>query len=60
MGWGAGNRIPVAKIFSTLDQTGPEAHTASYTMVTGSFQRVEWPGCGLNHPPHLALRLKKE
>ena len=56
----AGNRIPVVEMFSALDETGPGAHTASYTMVTGSFQWVERPGCCLNHPPHLAWRLKKE
>ena len=32
----------------------------SYTMGTGSFLEVKRPGCGLDHPPHLAPRLKKE
>jgi hypothetical protein len=29
-------------------------------MGTGSFPAVKRPGRGLNHPPHLAPRLKKE
>ena len=46
--------------FSAPVQTGPEAHPASYTMGTGSFPGVKWPGRGVNHPPHTAPRLKKE
>jgi hypothetical protein len=41
-------------------QTDPEAHPASYTMGTGSFQGVKWPGIGFDHPSHPALRFKKE
>jgi len=29
-------------------------------MSTGSFPRVKWPGRGIDHPPHLVPRLKKE
>jgi len=29
-------------------------------MGTGSFPGVKWPGRGVDHPPHLAPRLKKE
>jgi len=36
------------------------AHPASCTMGTGSFLGVMWPGRGVDHPPHLAPRLKKE
>ena len=36
---------------------GPGVHSASYTV---SFPRVKRPGRGVNHLPHLALRLKKE
>ena len=46
--------------FSALVQTGPRAHPASYTIVTGSFPAVKQPGLGVYHPPHLAPRLKKE
>ena len=41
-------------------QTGPGAHPASYTMGAGSFPAVKWPGRGVDHPLHLAPRLKKE
>ena len=40
-------------------QTSPGAHPASYTMGTGSFLGVKWPGRGIGHAPHLAPRLKK-
>jgi hypothetical protein len=33
---------------------------ASYTMGTGSFPGVKRPERGVDHPPHLAPRLKKE
>ena len=38
----------------------PGAHPTSYTMGTGSFPGVKRPGRGVDHPPHLAPRLKKE
>jgi len=41
-------------------QTGPEAHPSSYTRGTGSLLRVKRPRRGLDHPPNLARRLKKE
>jgi len=41
-------------------QTGPGAHPASYTMGTGFFPGVKRPGRGVDHPPHLVLRLKKD
>ena len=46
--------------FSALVHTGYRTHPASYTMDTGSFPGIKWPGRGANHPPHLAPRLKKE
>ena len=46
--------------FSASVQTGPGAHPASCTMGTESFPGVKRPGRGVDHPPHLALRLKKE
>jgi hypothetical protein len=48
-----------AKFFAPI-QTGPGAHPTSYTMGTGSFPGVKRPGRGVDHPPHLAQRLKKE
>ena len=46
--------------FSTPIQTGPGAHPTSYAVGTGSFPGVKKLGHGLDHLPHLALRLKKE
>jgi len=46
--------------FSAPVQTGPSAHPTSYAVGTGSFPEVKWPGRGVDHPPHLAPRLKKE
>jgi hypothetical protein len=46
--------------FFALVETGPGDLPISYTMCTGSFfPGVKRPGRGVNHPPHLALRLKK-
>jgi hypothetical protein len=41
-------------------QAGPGFHPAPCTMGTGLFPRVKRPGHGVNHPPHLSPRLKKE
>jgi hypothetical protein len=46
--------------FSAPVQTGPGAHPASYTMVTGYFPGVKRPGRDVDHPPYLASMLKKE
>ena len=46
--------------FSAPVQTDPGVHPASYTMGTGSFLGVKRPGRDVDHPPHLAPRLKKE
>ena len=50
--WGARFSAPV--------QTGPEAHSASYTMGTESLPGVKRPGRDVDHTPHLVPRLKKE
>ena len=51
--WGARFSAPV--------QTGPGAHPASYTKGTGSLSRgVKRPGRGVEHPPHLAPKLKNK
>jgi len=44
--------------FSALVQTGPEAHPASYTMGTGSFQGVKRPGRGVDHPSPSSAEVK--
>jgi len=50
--WGARLSAPV--------QIGPRAHPVSYTMGTASFPGVKRTGFGVDHPPHLAPRLKEE
>ena len=57
---GAGIKSQWVARFSAPIQTGPGTHPASYTMGTGSFPGVKQPGRGVDHPPHLAPRLKKE
>jgi len=56
----SGDRILVGPRFSAPVQTGSGAHPASYTVGTGSFVELNQAGCGVDHPPHRALRLKKE
>jgi hypothetical protein len=46
--------------FFVLFQTGHGTHPAFYTVGTGSFPGVKRPGRGVDHPPHLALKLKNE
>jgi hypothetical protein len=47
--------------FSAPVQTGPGAHPTCYTLGTGvSFAGRKRLGRGVDHPPHLAQRLKKE
>jgi hypothetical protein len=56
------DRIPVGggARFSAPVPTSPGAHQATYTMGTESFPRVKRPGRGVDSPPHLVPRLKKE
>ena len=42
--------VPVGARFFAPVQTGPGAHSASYTMGTGSFLGVKRPGRGADHP----------
>jgi hypothetical protein len=56
----SGDRMPVEVRISAPVQTGPGAHTPSYTMGTGSFREAKRSGHGFNHPPHLTPRLEKE
>ena len=56
----SGYRILMGARFSSPVQSGPGAQPASYTMGTESFQAVKRPGRGVDHPPHLGPRLKKE
>ena len=52
--------MSVGAKLSALAQKDSGAHPASYTMGTGLFPGVKGPGRGVNHPPSLTLRLKKE
>jgi hypothetical protein len=45
---------------SAPDQTGPEAHPASYTMGTGSFPGVKREEHGVEHPPPSSAEVKEE
>jgi hypothetical protein len=45
-----GDQITVEARFSAPVQTGPLAHSASYTRGPGSFSGVKWPGRGVDHP----------
>jgi len=56
----SGDRIPVGVRFPAPVHTDPEAHPASYTMLTGVFAGVKMRGPGVVHTPHLVPRLKKE
>jgi hypothetical protein len=53
------DRIPVLVRFTALVQTGPGAHSASYTMGTGTFSGIKRPGCGVDHPPTSRAKVKK-
>jgi len=46
--------------FSTPVHARPGAHPAFYTMGMRVFPRLKQLGPGIDHPPHLAPRLKKE
>ena len=52
-------RLQGAKFCAPV-HTGSEANPAPCTMGTGSVPGVKRPGRGVDHPPHLAPRLKKE
>jgi len=55
-----GDRIPVEARFSASVQNGSEVHPAFCRMGTVSFPAVKRPERGVDHPPHLAPRLKKQ
>jgi len=57
---GIGDRNPVETKFFALVQMSLGVHSASYSMGTGPFPGIKGQGCGVNHPPHLAPRLRKE
>ena len=56
----SGDRIPVRARFPAPIQTVPGSNLPSHYMGTGSFTGVRGPRRGVDHPPHLTPRLKKE
>jgi len=59
-GWSVrGSTSDGARISVSL-HIGPGAYLASRTLSTESFPVVNLPGCGFDHPVHLAQKLKKE
>jgi hypothetical protein len=56
----SGVQIPVEARFSAPVQTGPGANPTSYTTGTRSFPGGKRSGRGVDHPPPLTRRLKKE
>ena len=57
-GWTVRDRIPAEARFSAQVQTGPGAHTASYTIGTGSIPGQSGRDVTLTTHPHQSLRLK--
>ena len=53
-----GIKIGEGEIFCPV-HTGPGAHPASYTMGTGSFPGVKWPGHGIEHLPPPSTGVKR-
>ena len=56
----SGDLIPLWARFSVPVQNDPWAHPPSYTMGTGFFPGGKGPNLGVDYPPHLVPRLKKE
>jgi hypothetical protein len=56
----SGDQIPVRARFSAPVHKIPGAHPAFYSMDTASFPGVKRPERGVDHPPHLAPKSKKE
>jgi len=56
----SGDQIPVITRFPVPVQNGSGDYPASYTMGSASFRAVKRTGRAVDHPLHLAPRLKKE
>ena len=56
----SGDRIPVGARFSAPVHTCPGTYPACYTTGTGYFLGVKQPERVVDHPPHLAPRIKEE
>jgi hypothetical protein len=56
----SGDRIPIAARFSSHFLAGPGPTQPPVQWGTGSFPGVKQSGRGVEHPPHIAPRLKEE
>jgi hypothetical protein len=59
-GWTVRGSIAMGTRFFATVQTGPGVPQLPVQWVPGLFPGVKRPGRDVEHPPHLALRLKKE
>jgi len=57
-GWSRDGILAGAR-FSAPAQTGPGAYPPNYTMGTGSYPGVKWPGRGVDHPPSSSAEVKE-
>jgi hypothetical protein len=60
MGWTVRGSNSVRAKCSTPSRTGPGAYPAFITMGTLFIPGVKWPERGVDHPPHLVVRLREE
>jgi hypothetical protein len=58
-GWTVRGSNPCGSEIFAPFETGPGAHTASYTMGTGSFPGVKRPGRVVDHPPPPSVEVKE-
>ena len=56
---GPGIKSRWERFFPAPVHIGPGAHPASYTVGTGSFPGVKWPGRGVDHPPASSAEVKE-
>jgi len=59
-GWAVRRSHPGGGEISAPRLTGLKAHPVFCTVCTGSFPEIKELGSGVNHPPHLPPKLKKE
>ena len=57
---GPGIESPLGKDFCTRSDRPWDPHSLLYNWYLVAFPGLKRPGCAVDHPPHLAARLKKE
>jgi len=55
----SGDQILAGARISAPIQAGQRLTKPPYTMGTGSFLGVKWPGCGTDHPPPSNIKVKE-